>query len=69
MKWLYKLLGNVGTVRFEGITTDGQKFSGKTEIQTIGMSRTEVEQELAKMFFVETGKRAEALKIIGYYSK
>ena len=61
---LARLFGCQGTVRFEGVTDDGVKFSGKTKIECIGFDNKELEAELKKILFVETGRRIKELHII-----
>lgn len=65
MGFFTRLLGYEGTVRFEGETVDGQAFSGKTKVECIGLDRAELEQELKKILFVEIGKRAKTLRVVG----
>ena len=59
-----RLFGYEGTVRFEGVTLDGQAFSGKTKVECIGLDRAELEQELKNLLFVETGERVSVLRIV-----
>lgn len=63
---LARLFGDVGTVRFEGVTTDGQPFTGKIEIESFNNSRKELEEKLKDIFYVEYGKRARVLKITAF---
>ena len=65
MGFFTMLFGYEGTVRFEGTTIDGQKFTGKTKIESINMDKQEIEEELKKIIFVETGKRIKEVLIIG----
>lgn len=66
MGFLARLFGNCGTVRFEGETLDGRTFEGKTEIETLGMSKEEIESELKNAVFVQRGIRVIRLRIIGF---
>ena len=67
MGWFTRTFGNVGTIRFEGLTTDGREFSGKTQIESFGKSKEEIEEALKQMMYVEKGVRCLSLKITGYY--
>lgn len=63
MGWLTRLFGYEGRVRFEGEAQDGRKFTGKSSIEVIGMSRTEVERRIARLVEVEEGVRVKWLRI------
>ena len=67
MKWLKRIFGNVGTVRFEAITNCRQSIAGKMQIESFGLNREEVEQKIKNVIFVERGIRCSKLKIIGYH--
>lgn len=67
MGWFTKTFGNVGTVRFVGTTIDGRSFTGKTQIESFGFTKEEIEEDLKQMVFVEEGIRCSDLKITGYY--
>lgn len=64
MGLLTKLFGYEGTVRFEGVTTDGKKFAGKTKIETVGMTKKDIEDEIKNLIFVETGTHVKEVHII-----
>ena len=66
MGWLARTFGTVGKVRFEGITLDGQNFTGKVEIECLGYDKGELELEIKNKMFVETGKRVKTLNIVGF---
>ncbi len=66
MGFLARLFGDCGTVRFEGTTFDGRHFKGKTDIESFGMSKEEIEAELKNALFVKNGVRAKELRIIGF---
>jgi hypothetical protein len=66
MSILAKLLGDCGKVRFEGITTDGVEFSGKIYIESFNNDRSEIEEELKNVFFIETGKVAKELHVVAF---
>ena len=52
MSILARLFGEVGTVRFEGITTEGVSFSGKMKIESFNYSLEEIEGKLKDIFYV-----------------
>ena len=66
MRWLAKLFGSVGTVRFEGITDDDRSFTGKFQIEAIGMSKEEIEEWLKKAMWVKEGVPCKSIKIVGF---
>lgn len=66
MSVLTKLFGDIGTVRFEGVTTDGQEFAGKTDIESFNNSRDELEEKLKDIIYVESGKRVRTIKITAF---
>ena len=66
MRWLAKLFGDVGIVRFEFELMDGSGGTGKMEIESIGHSNAEVEKEIKNILFVREGIRATSIKIIGF---
>ena len=67
MGWFTRTFGNVGTVRFEGMSIDGRSFTGKTQIESLGLTKEEIEEELKQMMYVEKGIRCSTLKITGYF--
>lgn len=66
MGFLTRLFGQSGKVRFEGVTIDGEAFSGTTEIEVFNMDKTEIEEKLKDGVYVETGKRAKELHIVAF---
>jgi hypothetical protein len=67
MGWFTRMFGTEGVVRFEGVCYDGQTFSGKCSIETIGMGKEEVEEKLKGMVFVEKGIQVKTLRVTGFY--
>ena len=61
---LKNLFGNCSTIRFEGTTYQGEKFTGKAKIESGRHSLEKIEEKMKKVFFVETGKKTEILNII-----
>lgn len=61
-----KLFGQKGKVRFEGELSDGEKFTGKTEIECYGISKEELEVRLKQIMYVETGKLPKTLRILAF---
>jgi hypothetical protein len=66
MGWFTRTFGNVGTVRFEGMSIDGRLFTGKTQIESFGLTKEEIEEKLKQMMYVEKGIKCSTLKITGY---
>ena len=64
MSILAKLFGDCLTVRFEGVTENGEMFSGTVKIESFNHDKAELEQILKDQFYVQTGRKAEILKII-----
>lgn len=69
MGMLAKLLGVCAKVRFEGLTVDGDAFSGKSTIECFNYNKEELEQYLKDAIFVETGKRVLSLKIVAFIER
>lgn len=67
MGWLARTFGNVGTVRFEATSIDGRSFTGKMEIESFGLNKDQIEEELKKIIYVHEGIKCSTLKITGYY--
>ena len=67
MKWLARLFGNIGVIRFEGVSFDNIKYSGKMHIETIGLTPSDIEDHAKEVVYVETGIRLKSIKITGYY--
>ncbi len=68
MGWLTRLFGNIGTVRFEGVSIDGRSFTGKVQIEVVGISIDELEDKLKNILYVEKGIKSSKLKIVGFVS-
>lgn len=66
MGWLTRLFGQSGKVRFEGVTIEGQKFTGKVKIEIFNMDKEEIEAKLKDMLYVETGQKARELHIVAF---
>ena len=66
MGWLSRIFGHVGTVKFKGITEDGERFTGKSRIACIGMDEAEIKAAMKQRFYDQTGKKAKKLKITSY---
>lgn len=67
MKWLTRLFGYSGRVRFEGISTDGHKYTGKMNIEAVGIDGDELKDCIKNIIFVERGVRLKSINILGYY--
>ncbi len=63
---LSRWFGDVGTVRYEGVTTEGIEFSGTCEIESFNNSTEEIEEKLKTVFYIKCGKRARTLKITAF---
>jgi hypothetical protein len=49
------------------MTIDRRSFTGKTSIESLGLTKEELEEELKQIMYVEKGVICSTLKIIGYY--
>jgi len=67
MGWFARIFGDTGIVRFEGMSTDGRSFTGKTQIESFGLTRKEIEEKLKQVVYVNEGIRCSSLKITGYF--
>ena len=66
MGFLTRLFGQEGTIRFEGETTDGQTFNGKTSFEAFNIDNNEAEAYLKNFLWVEKGLRVKWVKITGF---
>ena len=64
MGLLMKLFGQESRVRFEGITEDGRKFSGKVTVETIGYTVEMLEKKIKDIVLVEYGEVVKEVKIV-----
>ena len=69
MGWIsdvfFNLFKSSVKIRFEGITEDGRRFSGKTKLEYFNLNEKEINELLKKYIFVERGIRIKEIKIIG----
>jgi hypothetical protein len=66
MGFLMQLFGQCGKVRFEGECYDGERFTGKTQVEMFNISKEQLEAKLKDMFYVETGKHVKSLHVTGF---
>jgi hypothetical protein len=66
---LARWFGRCGTVRFEGVTVDGQEFTGTTNVELFNSSMAELEDKLKNAIYVETGSKIESLHIVAFVEK
>lgn len=65
MGLLMNLFGQSFRVRYEGVTYDGQKFTGTAPIKVLWASWEETEIKLKAALFVDSGIRAKTFNIVG----
>lgn len=63
---LAKLFGNSGKIRFEGVTIEGKTFTGTMRIESLFMTKEEIEEELKNLLRVEKNITVKQLQIVAF---
>lgn len=61
---LTKLFGYEGKVHFTCTDSNGDTLKGKVHIETIGMSKDQIEKKLTEHFYYDKGLRVSNMKLV-----
>lgn len=65
---LCKLFGNVGIVKFKGISIDDREFVGSIKIESFLMSESDLVDKLKEILYFEKNIKSKTLQITNFCS-